>query len=228
MPTLRFGSVMAGEINDQRGEAHYTEFYKNGGWKYSYWREYWWHRRHVVKRFGLRRGMKMLEVACGCGFHTDLFNHMGFDCTGVDRSDAGIAWAKAHYPQSHYLCCDIRDLPFEPERFDAVIARGCSHYHYDLFDEIPLDTSRSILRLLRPGGVFVMAIVTDLSGRKEPDKVWNNTLDDYRRHFSSFGKRWSVDWVKGMAVCGLFNEPIEANQADERFASAAATVVAVS
>lgn len=206
---------MAGEINDQRGEAYYTKFYKTGGWKYSLWREYWWHRRHIVQRFKLRRGMKMLEVACGCGFHTDLFSKMGFDCTGIDRSAAGVAWAKAHYPKRSYIQQDLRNLSLPPASFDAIFARGCSHYHYDLLDAIPLATSKSLLGLLKPGGVFIMTIITNLSGHNKPDAVWNNTLNDYRKHFSSFGKRWSVDWTKGMAICGLYNEPMATSDPTE-------------
>ena len=198
---------MAVEADPTRADAFYDDFYKSGGWKYSWWREYWWHRRNVVKRFGLRRGMHILEVACGSGFHTNLFNRMGFTCIGVDRSRTGIEWARRNYPRSVFECGDITaEMPVEPSSFDAVLARGCSHYHYDLMSEQALGTTNHLMRYLKPGGVFIMVIVTDLSGRREPDKVWQNTLEDYQRHFSSFGKRWSVEWVKGMAVCGLFNE----------------------
>ncbi len=188
-----------------RGDALYNEFYRTGGWKYSFWQEYWWHRRHVVKRFGLRRGMRILEVACGNGFHTHLLKRMGFECTGVDRSREGIAWAQGHYPRSTYYRADIDDLPFARGTFDAVFARGCSRYHYDLMSVEALETTENLSSYLKPGGVFIMVIVSDLSGRREPDKVWHNTLDDYRRHFSSFGRKWSVDWADGMAVCGLWN-----------------------
>ena len=91
-----------------------------------------------------------------------------------------------------------------------VIARGCSHYHYDLMDPIALETTRTLLRYLESGGVFVMIVVTDRSGRRDPDKIWQNKEEDYRRHFSSFGLEWSVDWVKGTAVCGLRNQVAKA------------------
>ncbi|MEK6799611.1 MAG: class I SAM-dependent methyltransferase [Planctomycetota bacterium] len=191
-----------------RGEGLYNEFYQHGGWRYSFWKEFWWHRRHLVKRFSLRRGMRLLEVACGNGFHTNLLNWMGFDCVGVDRSEAGIAWARNHYPSRPYHRADIMDdMPFPRASFDVVFARGCSHYHYDLKTDQALGTSRRLLQFLKPGGVFVMVIVTDRSGRREPNKVWHNTLDDYRRHFSSLGLKWSVDWADGMAICALFNSP---------------------
>lgn len=198
---------MIGEPDPARGDAFYEQFYQTGGWRYSFWREFLWHRKHLVKRFGLRRGMRILEVACGTGFHTDLLNRMGFHCIGVDRSRAGIEWAQTHHPRSTYCCCDIEDeLPVEKESFDAVLARGCSHYHYDLLTDKALNTTGLLMEYLRPGGVFVMIVLTNLSGSRGPDKVWHNTLDDYRRHFGSFGSKFSVDWVKGVAVCGLWRD----------------------
>ncbi len=199
---------MAGEIDHERGDASYHKFYQSGGWRYSFWKEYWWHRRNVVKRFGLTRGMDMLEIASGCGFHTNLFNRMGFSCVGVDRSRQGIAWAQDNYPKREFHCCDIRNMPFERASFDVIIARGCSHYHYDLMDDLALNTTATMANFLKPNGVFIMIIVTNLSGSREPDAVWHNTLDAYRSHFSSFGLQWSVDWVDGMAISALRNTAI--------------------
>jgi SAM-dependent methyltransferase len=194
-----------GEPNPTKGDAFYEEFYQTGGWKYSFWKEFWWHRKHLVKRFGLRRGMRILDVACGAGFHTNLLNRMGFDCIGIDRSKAGIEWALAHYPRSTYCCCDIEnELPVEKDSFDLVFSRGCSHYHYDLSTEQAHSTTAILMEYLKPSGVFVLVVVTNLSGRRPPDAVWHNTLEDYRRHFASFGSKFTVDWVDGMAVCGVW------------------------
>ena len=149
----------------------------------------------------------MLEAACGNGFHTNLFRKMGFDCTGVDRSPIGIAWARLHHPKATYHCADIMgDMPVPRQAFDIVLARGCSNYHYDLHTEQALATTRQMLSYLKPGGVFVMVILTDLSGRKEPGKVWHNRLSDYEEHFRSFGLRYSVDWAKGSVICGIYSQ----------------------
>jgi SAM-dependent methyltransferase len=194
------------EADEVRGVEKYNDFYKTGGWKYSYWKEARWHKKHLIRRFGLTKGMRVLEVACGSGFHTNMLTRLGFDAVGVDRSEEGIRWAKAHYPMTEYLCCDLRELTFEPQSFDLVFARGCSHYHYDLMGRKAMHTTASLMRFVKPGGRFVMIIVTDLSGRKEPDKIWHNTLDDYRKHFAFFGKRYDVEWIDGMAICALHND----------------------
>lgn len=196
---------MANEIDQERGDAFYGEFYRTGGWKYSFWREFFWHRRNVFRRFQLRRRSRALEVACGTGFHTNLFNRMGLRCTGVDRSEVGIQWAKQHYPKRNFCCCDFRAMPFEDRSFDVIIARGLSYYHYDLLSDESLGATETLLKHLKPGGTFAMLIITDLSGRREPDQVWHNTLEDYRAHFSTFGCQSSVEWVDGMAICGVVN-----------------------
>ncbi|MGD2108313.1 MAG: class I SAM-dependent methyltransferase [Phycisphaerae bacterium] len=201
---------MAGEIDERAGDAYYNEFYKEGGWSYSYWREWWWHWRHVVRRFGLGRGLRVLEVACGSGFHTNLLNRMGFDCVGVDRSESGIEWARRRYPRSSYHRCDFREMPFDEASFDVVFARGFSYYHYDLASVEAHEATDTLMSYVRPGGVFVMIIATDLSGKREPGRIWQNTLDDYRDHFSSFSKYWAADWVKGVAICALWNVPAAA------------------
>lgn len=191
-----------------RADDFYNAFYRDGGWKYSTWREFWWHRRHVVRRFQLRRGMRLLEVACGSGFHTNLFRRMGFAVVGVDRSTSGIAWARRHYPKCTFHCGDLLgELPVSQEAFDVVLARGCSHYHYDLMSEQAMATTARLLQYLKPGGVLVMVIVTDLSGRREGGRVWQNKIVDYEEHFSRFDRLYSVDWHNGVAICGLWNAP---------------------
>lgn len=181
----------------------YDTFYEAGGWRYSLVREWRWHRRHVVRRFGLRRGMRMLEAACGLGFHTNLFNLMGFDCVGIDACETAILGAQNAYPKRRFHLCDAQgELPFDEGSFDVVVTRGCSLYHYDLASPETLETTPNLMRYLKPGGLFVLVIVSDLSGRCDPGKIWQNRLEDYRRHFERFDPSCTVDWHEGVVICG--------------------------
>lgn len=179
----------------------YDEFYTAGGWRYGLVREWWWHRKNLMKRFDLPRGLRMLEVACGIGFHTNLFCRMGFDCVGMDINPAGVDYAKRHYPQRQFVQADATtDLPFDEASFDIVITRGCSIYHYNLSGSTALDTTANLMRYLKPGGRFILIIATDLSGHKPSDNIWQNTLEDYRRHFEKFDAQCSIDWYRGLSI----------------------------
>jgi demethylmenaquinone methyltransferase/2-methoxy-6-polyprenyl-1,4-benzoquinol methylase len=179
----------------------YDDFYVSGGWRYSSVREWLLHRKILVKRFDLSRGLRMLEVACGNGFHTNLFCRMGFDCVGMDINASGIEYAKQKYPNRTYVHSDAStDLPFEESSFDIVITRGCSIYHYDLAGDAALGMTRNLMRYLKPGGRFILIIATDCSGRKPADDIWQNTLTDYRNHFETFDPDCTIDWYCGLSI----------------------------
>lgn len=191
-------------MNSTQDLTFYDRFYAAGGWRYSRVREWWWHRRHFVRRFQLSRGMRLLEVACGMGFHTDLFCRMGFDCAGVDACETAIRLAKERFSGRAFHLADARGvLPFDMNTFDVIVTRGCSLYHYDLSTQPPRDMTANLLRYVKPGGIFVLMIATDLSGRREPGQIWHNQLDDYRAHFGAFDRPCTVDWHKGMAICSV-------------------------
>lgn len=181
----------------------YDTFYAEGGWRYSLLREWWWHWRHVVRPLRLRRGMRMLEVASGMGMHTDLFCRMGFDCSGIDLCTTGVEAARQRYPRRDFHCADAKGtLPFPTDSFDVVITRGCSLYHYDLQAAGPRAATANLWRYLKPGGLFVLVIVSDLSGRRDPVKIWQNRLEDYHKHFEPFDRNCVVNWRRGMVICG--------------------------
>ncbi len=181
----------------------YDTFYEEGGWRYGTLREWWWHWRHMVRRLGLPRGGRMLEAACGMGFHTNLFCRMGFDCVGFDTCETATRIARETYPRREFHCCDAKGpLPFPEASFDVIVTRGCSLYHYDLAAPGPHEATRNLMRYLKVGGTFVLVIVSDLSGRRDPVKIWQNRLEDYRAHFAGYDPDCRVEWHKGVVICG--------------------------
>jgi len=182
----------------------YDQFYAEGGWKYRTFAEWWWHHRHFVRRFQLRPQMRMLEIACGMGFHTDLFCKMGFDCVGMDICDTAVRLARYRYPKRKFFLADATaNLPAEPDSLDVIVTRGCSLYHYDLAAAGPVAATGNFLRYLKPGGRFVLIIATDLSGATDDGKIWQNRIEDYEQHFARFDRSYTVDWHKGMAICSI-------------------------
>ena len=186
----------------QSQKSHYDDFYSKGGWTYSNWR----HRRFLVKKIikplKLQKGLKLLEIGCGMGFHSNLLSKLGFEVVGVDLSEAGIEYAKNHSSKPQFFDLDALNLSseFEYEHFDVIFSRGMSWFHYELngVNKHGIDVpgcTQELFRFLTKNGIFILQIVTDFSGSRPDDKVHHNKLEDYVRLFSAFGEVIFIsDW----------------------------------
>ena len=180
---------------DQSAIDHYDDFYSKGGWEYNNWREKRFLVKKIIRPLKLQKGLKILELGCGTGFHSNLLAKLGFEVVGVDISDAGINYAKKHFPKPTFLNIDAKNLAseFEYEHFDIIFVRGMSWYHYELNGvngngvDVPSCT-QEFFRFLTQGGIFILQIKTDFSGRRPDGEIHNNTFNDYVKLFSSCGE----------------------------------------
>ena len=102
---------------------------------------------------------KVLDAACGTGFHTITLTNSGFGVIGSDGSPTMLQKAEENAKRSGLLdirfvtadWCHLTDV-FEEGQFDAVIILGNAFTH--LFSEIDrLQALNEILSLLNTGGV---------------------------------------------------------------------------
>ncbi len=114
--------------------------------------------RWILDHFQLPDGASILEVGCGPGVlwtgNLDLLP-TGWTVTLTDASPGMVAEAEARLGSCgrfEFLVADVQELPFESERFDAVVA---NHMLYHVPDrERPF---AEITRVLRPGGTLYAA-----------------------------------------------------------------------
>jgi SAM-dependent methyltransferase len=213
-------------LETEKTHVDYDRFYADQ-WHWRYGtprgRLYEWVkvRFKIIRRYRIQEGSRVLELACGQGYHVDLMRRLGMDVVGVDISRKGIEFARKQFPKSTYYHVDAtEDLPFPKEHFDVIWSHGAGFFHYDVTDAETEAVVRSHLQNLRSGGLYIVVISTDLSGRKPPgrtDQVWMNTLDDYRsmlrRHGMPFTVQWDADraWLPligprlptGLVYCSL-------------------------
>ncbi len=111
----------------------------------------------LVKRLGITKGMKVLDVGCGDGTTALPEAKLGADVLGVDiarnlveagnRRAAALGLANCKFQQGD--ACDLRDLP--DRAFDLVVSIFGA-----MFAPRPEDVARAMVRVTRPGGRIVM------------------------------------------------------------------------
>lgn len=191
--------VIIGIMTQPTTHPGYDAVYR-GRWHYRYnsrrmaIREWWKCKHEIIDHFGIRRGARMLEVACGQGYHVHVMKRLGMRVTGVDISVEAIRFAQGQFPRCDFRHVDAtQSLPFLGGEFDVIWSHGAAFFHYDVTDADTAAIIQRHLRHLKSGGLYIVAIATDQSGRKPPkgpngwgSVVWMNYLEDYRAMFEPF------------------------------------------
>lgn len=97
-------------------------------------------------------GRAVLDLCCGQGALTAMLCETGAEVTGLDFSDEMLTRAKQNAPDAALHQGDAAALPFGPDSFDVVL---CNFGMMHLPDQPT--ALMEIRRVLRPGGMFVMA-----------------------------------------------------------------------
>ena len=73
---------------------------------------------------------RLLDVGCGAGEpFPRFFIDRGWTVTGVDFSSQMLELASRYVPEMKTICADMREVEFEPERFEAITATYLSLIH---------------------------------------------------------------------------------------------------
>ncbi|MFC2049386.1 class I SAM-dependent methyltransferase [Chlamydiota bacterium] len=102
----------------------------------------------ILNELDIRKGVSMLDVACGPGYLAAAAHHKGAIVNGVDFSSAMIARARQHHPHIDFSEGDAEDLKkYSDEHFDAVgMNFGIIHLGQ------PENALKAAYRVLKVGG----------------------------------------------------------------------------
>lgn len=138
---------------------------------------------HIEKAFAGRdlKGLQILDAGCGTGECCRWFQKQGAEPYGLDISPEMCFRAAERSENIPFLNHDLsEELPFNAERFDAVVALGCLEYI-----ETIEETVREFRRVLKPGGIFLGCFERygeDCPGGDEANVVF---FDDWMRYRQS-------------------------------------------
>jgi len=99
-------------------------------------------------------GQRVLDVACGAGYGTNILAQVAAHATGVDIDAAAIRSARRRYRRQNlkFVAADCCEMPFEDGSFDVVTANEMIEHiedHDAFIDEVR--------RVLQPGGTFMVS-----------------------------------------------------------------------
>jgi len=115
----------------------------------------------LEKELKLKKGMNILDLACGHGRHAIELAKRGYLMTGQDINASFLKNAKQSAKKAgvevNWIKSDIRQIPFEDE-FDVVLNLFTS-FGYLENDEEDQKVIHQVAKALRPSGRFVIDIV---------------------------------------------------------------------
>lgn len=105
----------------------------------------------ILEKGGIRKGIKVLDVACGTGVLFPDYLKAGAEITGIDISENMVKTAREKFPGTHIICGDATDFPFE-EKFDVIMIYNA----FPHFDE-PEKLIKNLAEALTPCGRLSIA-----------------------------------------------------------------------
>jgi ubiquinone/menaquinone biosynthesis C-methylase UbiE len=119
----------------------------------------------VIRELLPEPGGVALDVACGEGRFTRALAALGFEATGLDRSEKLIAAARVADPEGRYVVAEANALPIEGESARLVLCVNALMHIVELDDAL-----REFARVLVPGGVLVAGLVHPVAEAGEFDE----------------------------------------------------------
>lgn len=153
--------------------------------------------------FEKTRGLRVIEIGCGCGSEAERFARAGAHYTAVDLTKAAVTLTQRRFRlaglQGNFTQGDAENLPFADDSFDLVYSHGVLHHTPDTARAI-----REVYRILSPGGRAIVMLyhrnsfnyeinlrvvrrlraelLRSTMGFKLAHRIWRESAKELRRH----------------------------------------------
>ena len=157
----------------------------------------------------LPKGEKILEGGCGLGPYLIRLRQLGYDVEGLDYNEAPVQKILAYDSSLPVRVGDVNELPYPEAVFGGYLSLGVIEH----FTEGPRQAIREARRVLKPGGVFIVAVprchlfmrlmtpVRFLKSRKFLRKLFGKPEDNhYWEHYFKKGELMKILETEGFRV----------------------------
>ncbi len=134
--------------------------------------------RKILRKYGIRKGL-VCDLGCGSGKITTLLSDLGYDMTGIDRSEEMLCRAQERKKNRDilYLNQDIRS--FELYGTMQAFISTCDTLNYITDPRELRKIFRAVNNYLDPGGIFIFDLHTPYYYKKV---LGNRTFAHMGRH----------------------------------------------
>ena len=110
---------------------------------------------NLVHHLQIKKGNKLIDIACGIGRHATYFNSLGLDVVGVDLSPNSIASAKKNENNTlQFVVHDMLEV-YQENHFDIVTNLFTSFGYFEK-DEDEQKAINAMVSNLKVGGVLII------------------------------------------------------------------------
>lgn len=135
----------------------------------------------LLKKYSLKKGIKVLDVGCGLGTQTRYLARHGAAPTGIDISETAIKKAREQSLKedvhTKFVVGDVCRMLLPTASFEVVYDRGCYHH---LNPKQRRDYVKEVTRVLSKGGMLHMLV---FAGTISPSEV----ITYFLPHFQVLG-----------------------------------------
>lgn len=169
---------------DMHSKAYYEEFYKDRDWNNQYTKVKYQVQSYlnVVKLISEVPVKKVLDIGCGTGIYTKIFNDLGYDCRGIDFANSAIEKAKTQFPDCDFLQHDATNIQIH-DKFDMLFVSGFSPFNTTNFEATQQIIKQWSGSLEKEGVIFILGR-TDFSGKVSSSGWFYHTQDQIKAMFA--------------------------------------------
>jgi SAM-dependent methyltransferase len=107
----------------------------------------------ALERTGLEPGWRVLDIGCGAGAFLRLVADRGGEPSGLDASEALIAFARARLPDADLRVGEMEELPWADDSFDLVTGFNSFFFANDMVGAL-----REARRVAKPGSPVAIQV----------------------------------------------------------------------
>jgi len=104
--------------------------------------------KHIVEKYNIKSGSKILDIGCGNGEITKSFRELGMEVYGIDISESSLINIENSNFKKHDL--SNHPYPYEDESFDYIFSKSVIEHMNE--PDILIDEA---FRLLKKNGMFI-------------------------------------------------------------------------